>query len=636
MKKALYFIVCFCVIYINANSQTTFVEISKLLQQTNEASFKKDITIITKYLDQLSPKEAITASQKLMEVVAELPQYHLLFQHIMYLNVEAYDRGGIRRHSILYCISLMDQPKFNKPEIQQTLLSNIGSIYYTFNEYSSTKYYLEKYLAIDSTKTTNRDINIVTTLGLIHSANNNHTVAKNYFEWAIYKAEKANNDAWIGITHGNLGAEYVKLSKYNFSVHYLVEDINKSLLTNNYESASTAAGYLGYSYLKMKDYNNSKKYLDSATKILINYDLLNNYRIGEARLYGYYAEYFEAMNKYKEAYENKLKSDIIKDTINQRNIRESLNLQLTEINEVKKEQRELLLNKTIHKKKVNEILLFIVIVGAILFIGAITLLLKQKNKINTILQEKNYAIEQEKIIIEQRKNELVQSNLVKTKLFSIIAHDLRSPVSNLQGLMNMLEDGTINQQEFFEQLPGIHVKVETLFGTIDNLLNWTFSQLQGITTTKEKIDIQERINVVFNFLQSIALKKNIQLVCNIQANSFAYADKNQIEIILRNLISNAIKFSHSNDQVIVQTAIQNHKILISIKDAGVGINEEKMNNLFNAINNTSTIGTSGEKGVGLGLLICREFITSNNGKIWVEKNNPKGTIFNFTLLIWKD
>lgn len=638
MKKAHHFIgvVCLYLISINANSQTTLDDLTKLLQQTTEATFKKDYATIIQYLDQLPPKEAISTSQKLIEIAAELPQYKMVFQPIMETGLEAYARRGIKRNSILYCISLIDQPKFKKTEIQQSLLYNIGSIHYTFKEYSSSKYYLEKYLTLDSTKTTIRDISVVTTLGLLYSANKEHSVAKNYFEWAIYKANKEKNNAWIGITHGNLGAEYIKSGEYKQSIHFLEEDVNKSLLTNNYKSAGFAAGYLGYSYLKMKDYKNAKKYLDSAIRILAHNNLISTYNEGEARLYEYYAEYFEMLNNYKQALEFKRSSDIIKDTINQRNIRESLNLQLTEINEVKKEHQEILLNKAIHEKKTEELIFFVVIVGALLFIGAITLLLNQQNKINAILKEKNIAIEQENKIIEQRKNELLQSNLAKTKLFSIIAHDLRTPVSNLQGLMNMLEEGIISKQEFFEQLPDIQLKVETLFGTIDNLLNWTFSQLQGITATKEKIDIQERTNVVFNFLQTIALKKNIQLVNNLQANSFAYADKNQVEIVLRNLISNAIKFSHSNEQVIVQTIIQNNELLISIKDSGIGIKDEKINHLFNVPNNTSTIGTKGEKGVGLGLIICKEFITNNNGKIWVEKNNPKGTIFNFNLPIWKD
>jgi hypothetical protein len=134
MKKAHHFIgvVCLYLISINANSQTTLDDLTKLLQQTTEATFKKDYATIIQYLDQLPPKEAISTSQKLIEIAAELPQYKMVFQPIMETGLEAYARRGIKRNSILYCISLIDQPKFKKTEIQQSLLYNIGSIHYTF------------------------------------------------------------------------------------------------------------------------------------------------------------------------------------------------------------------------------------------------------------------------------------------------------------------------------------------------------------------------------------------------------------------------------------------------------------------------------------------------------------------------
>lgn len=617
---------------MHAHERNKSSKLEDILKQSTEKDFKEKLLIIENTLTQMPRKEAFEELHHLIEVGTQLTHYSLSFDRLLNIATNIYAKWGIERNLLLYCLTVVDNPKFQKKEIKLALLSQIGNIYYSFNDYANTNFYLQQYLTLDSTEITRRAINVYTTLGLVQIANQNFKIALYNFEKALYKAQQGNEIEWIGLSSGNIGNALSKLKKYKLSNDYLRTDIAISLQSKYFISAALAYSGLGYNYLQMNELTLSKKYFDSAQYFLNSNNPKNeNTSRGKAILYDYLSEYYERINNYKLALYYHTKNNEVRDSINKKNIHESMSLQLAEIYEAKKEQQAVLLQSTLNEKKQNEITYTFIICSIIIILLFLSVLLKQKNKLNTLLQEKNRSIEKEKNLIEQRKNELVKLNETKSKLFSIVAHDLRSPVGNLQGLINMLETGIISKEEFLQQLPDLNLKVETLFGTIDNLLNWTFSQMEGIKAKPEKFNLFELCNNVTNFLQTLAAKKNIQLVNTIHNTQFAFGDKNQIEIIIRNLISNAIKFSNPNALVTINLVTQHTEIIIQVKDHGIGIPDEKMKLMFESKNSISSIGTQGEKGIGLGLIICKEFVTSNGGKIWVEKNEPQGSIFQFSL-----
>ena len=235
--------------------------------------------------------------------------------------------------------------------------------------------------------------------------------------------------------------------------------------------------------------------------------------------------------------------------------------------------------------------------------------------------------------IDNLNKELVESNNTKDKLFSIIAHDLRGPFNSILGFSDLLFE---NLQEFEiaetkELLGIINASAKNTLVLLDNLLNWAKSQTGQINFKPEKVVLSPIIQEVFELSNSSAQNKNIVLNYIQSEEIVVLADSNMIKTVLRNLISNAIKFTNSNGKIDVY-ALQNDKFIeIAVSDNGVGMNEETRNKLFSIETNETTLGTANEKGSGLGLLLCKEFVEKHGGKIWIESEEGKGSIFYFTL-----
>lgn len=228
-------------------------------------------------------------------------------------------------------------------------------------------------------------------------------------------------------------------------------------------------------------------------------------------------------------------------------------------------------------------------------------------------------------------------NNTKDKLFSIIAHDLRSPFSSILGFSEMLIENIENIEiaETKKYLKYINTSANNTYNLLDNLLNWAKSQTGQINAKPEHSNLALLVNKVFEILAPNAKLKHISLNYIPSDEFIVYADINMLRTIFRNLISNAIKFTHPEGKINI-IAIQNHNFLeITISDNGVGMDQARLNNLFKLRTNSTTPGTAREKGSGLGLILCKEFIEMHGGKIWVTSQLGKGSHFTFTLPVHK-
>jgi len=242
-----------------------------------------------------------------------------------------------------------------------------------------------------------------------------------------------------------------------------------------------------------------------------------------------------------------------------------------------------------------------------------------------------------RIITEQKNTEdaLKEAVATKDKFFSIIAHDLKSPFNSILGFSNIL---LTKHKEFDETkreqfIKFVNESANSAFCLLDNLLTWARSQSGKINYSPEKHSLKDLINQTINTLNKTASKKDIQILCNVTDNEIIYADKNMISTIFRNLISNAIKFTNTNGTIIISSepSIDNNFTQIKVKDSGIGIETNRIKDLFRIDQNTSTKGTEEETGTGLGLILCKEFIEKHGGKIWVESQIGKGSSFIFTI-----
>lgn len=247
------------------------------------------------------------------------------------------------------------------------------------------------------------------------------------------------------------------------------------------------------------------------------------------------------------------------------------------------------------------------------------------------LSASHLKIKEQKNEIETQANELEQLNNIKDKMFSIIAHDLRSPFANLKGLLMLLDLDPLFPHELKNIGKDIQKKVDVLDSTLDNLLTWAMSQMQGERSEKQTIHIKQIIERKRELFKNSAEDKQIKIEIEISEDTYILADINHFKAIMRNLIGNAIKFTRQGGSITIQATEQEEFVRISVNDTGVGMSEEKIKALFTAKPSQSTKGTNNEKGTGLGLLICKDFVTKNGGKIYVESTEGIGTTFTVEL-----
>jgi len=240
-------------------------------------------------------------------------------------------------------------------------------------------------------------------------------------------------------------------------------------------------------------------------------------------------------------------------------------------------------------------------------------------------------------MIEQSENDLRDLNAKKDKFFSIIAHDLRSPLVGLVGLTDILKDEykELSEEKIQHYLKYANEASHNVFKLLENLLEWSKSQTGRVEFRPEPIDIKELIQDTFGVANIAAQNKNISLINNAFSDIKLSADKNMVFTILRNLISNAIKYSPNGGQIEVNAKPNNRHMIISVTDSGVGIPLDKQDKLFKIDENYSTKGTEKESGSGLGLIICKEFVEKHGGDIWCKSEEEKGSTFSFSLPVFK-
>ena len=231
--------------------------------------------------------------------------------------------------------------------------------------------------------------------------------------------------------------------------------------------------------------------------------------------------------------------------------------------------------------------------------------------------------------IEDQNKTLVQINKTKDRLFAIIGHDLRSPLGSLEGITNII-DSLVKQQKFdkLEQVSEqIEISVKRMTVLLDNLLKWSFIQTKQILYNPQKIDMYEMVESTLDFLRPIAELKQISIISHIPVRLIITADENLIKTILRNLISNAVKFTGKNGIIEITSEYVDNYIMVKVKDTGVGIEQEKISAIFEINENKISIGTNKEKGTGLGLVLCKEFVEMHNGEISFTTEQGVGTTF---------
>ncbi len=251
-------------------------------------------------------------------------------------------------------------------------------------------------------------------------------------------------------------------------------------------------------------------------------------------------------------------------------------------------------------------------------------------ELNRLIDQQNRLLEEE---VHRQTLELQQANKVKDKFFSIIAHDLRNPLHSLASFLSIIQTSIgrgLSRQDLLTIIEKLSDSVRNTIELTDNLLSWAKSQLEMDEVDITVVSVEEVIRRCARELSNMARDKGIILDIELM-EVFARADQNQLTFIIRNLLSNAIKFTPPGGKVLASTYPDGEKAVIVVRDNGIGISEEGLKRLFDVSVKKNTMGTKGEKGSGLGLLLCKEFVERNDGDISVKSKPGQGTTFTITL-----
>lgn len=488
------------------------------------------------------------------------------------------------------------------------------------------------------------------------------TEALDYYLKSEKIFKEINLQEGLGYTYIGLGNLYREMGNYIKAIQAL--DKALAIRSENKESRQYLTAILsrGDFYREIKDYD---KALEDYTIYLENV-ISNKYLRGEMNIYGrlailYYekhdiqkaleyamqaiaiherspsleiilpvyqelSRYYASQNDFANAYKYKLEYSKGKELL----FKERINNYLTNYKIRSQEAmiKALEMDKQIQEENgklkmyFNLGLILLLILLAVLFFIYYKSFQKERENLAQLAEQKKE--------IQKQAEELNYLNGVKDKLFSILAHDLRGPLNSLRGLIQLLEEETLTPDEFKEVIPLVSQNVGNNSILLENLLMWSRSQMQGMQPLVEKVKINNVFYENLEYIEHLSLKKNISITNQVSDDVMVKADQGMVDIVMRNLLTNAIKFTPEGGQIEIdaQDELENWKIIIT--DSGVGIAVDNIPKIFGDRFFTTT-GTQKEKGSGLGLLLSKELIEKNHGKIWLESVEGSGSTFYFTL-----
>lgn len=286
-------------------------------------------------------------------------------------------------------------------------------------------------------------------------------------------------------------------------------------------------------------------------------------------------------------------------------------------------QKDALQSSELRKQEFVRNILVVVMALSVILLVSVYRSGRRRRQINNLLLQ-----HQEEM--EKRSEELERLNQVKDKFFSIISHDLRSPINALSGLLDLLDKGAVTATELPKHIKELKARFNHTRTLLNNLLDWTLLQMDKLSVQAARIDIYNIVEENIQLLSAVQ-SKDIRLINEVPRNAIGFADSNTINLVIRNLITNAIKFTNDKGTVRIAAREKDTEWLMTVKDNGVGMNSDVLKMLFDKTAPYTTRGTANEKGTGLGLILCKEFVEKNGGRIWVESEEDKGSTFSFTL-----
>ncbi|NPA37478.1 MAG: sensor histidine kinase [Chlorobi bacterium] len=542
---------------------------------------------------------------------------------IIYENLTRYDKA---MECQLQALELSQGNRYTEQRASTYL--NIGNIYFYLKQYDEAiNSYLKSLDIYKSIRDEDGQSLCNNNLGECYLRKGNIDEAISFYNKAYDYAQSKKDTLNMSLVLLNIGNANRLAGRLNKAETILKRSLEYSSRYSDKRITSETLLYLGETTASLKKAEEAEKYYMQA----LNYALLIKDKQLQLKIYNALAKFYYSQGNYKDAYYYKDKYAVLSDTLNNNKMIENM-AKMNAIYQKYKDQATILNlqkenishNKLLMQEKNKRMLFFIVSISFLIIIIVLLILFLYRRKMAIELRHKN--------------EELNNLNATKDKFFSIIAHDLKSPFNSLMGFSEMLslhaESKNIDQVMEYSNI--IHNSTKKLFNLVENLLQWSRAQLGTTKYNPEQSDIYLLSYNIISLLRLSAEEKDIVISSRMSRDLIGWVDENLFNTVLRNLLSNAIKFSRVGSMIQVTAVREGDMIKISVSDSGVGIRRENLEKLFDIGTNISTKGTFNEKGTGLGLMLCKEFVEINRGTIWAESEYGNGSTFYFTVPVYNE
>ena len=626
-----------------------------LENQLDILSGEKKVDILDQIADiyhYIDNKKAIEFATKGLELAKSLKYYKGMASclgSIGHCNINLDNKKALEytKKALAIRLEINDKPG------EANSLNVLGIIYYYQGNYSSSiEYHLKAVKIREETGDENKIAISYNNISLIYISLEDYGTALQYLNKALIIRKKNKYKSSYALIEENIGDIYSRMGKYDKAFEHLKEALEDGKRTDNKQAVAGIYLILAKIYLLKQEYG----------KAFNNYNLANEIYRGMHEKHGIsqaengIAAIYQQEGKSELAMQHAFTAFTYADSINSLdNAAKAANILQAEyykIGNIKKAFKYLTIFKNasdslkitdkikklaktefdykiqvikeqqkaeITKQNIFIQWLTISLVLGLIIVGLIIFGYLNKRKINTQLEELN--------------NELKEINATKDKFFSIIAHDLRGPFHSLLAFSDALSKDIddLSNEEIKEFNTEINTSLKKQFELLNNLLDWTRLQNENYKLEFELIRLHEELNNTIETLSLAASQKEIKLINEVDKVAEVKADKNMLQLVLRNLITNSIKFSNKKGIIKITSERNNGYIKINVLDDGVGIPNENLDKIFRIDVNYSTQGTSQEKGTGLGLILCKDIIEKHGGEILIKSEEGKGTDVSFTL-----
>ncbi|AMR30978.1 hypothetical protein A0256_05835 [Mucilaginibacter sp. PAMC 26640] len=581
------------------------------------------------------------------------------------------------RQALIYLNqALLITQKIKDEKALTDIYKNIGVVHYSKGDLSKALdfYYKALFIAVKN-HYTGPSAELYNDIGLVLQNMEVYQKAIDNYQRALDLFEGTKNYQAIATINENIGEVLLAQKEYTKAIGYLSTSLKVAKSQGDIDGLCSLYTDLGLCYANQGRGELAIKYLDTALSISSKYKYVFNQAyalIGLSTAYNMQKDYSKAyshamrgqalaiqlgnlqvranaalqlsktlagLGRFDDAYlylnqymelKTKLKANESIQKLTSYNYELDFSTKEQHLQEQQREQTLLYKQKISEQRSLN-IIFGIIILAMVIILASYYRQKRQQQKINARLEEKNREVVLQKISLDEQTYELNDLNKLKDRLISILAHDLRAPLSTLRGMFDLLVDDSITHEEMLAMIPEVLKKLEYTSDFLDTLLFWINSQMESFVSSVTTFSVSDIINCEIDNYRDAANHKGVTLIGTVPQGLMGSADPNSIRIVIRNLITNAIKFTGKGDTIEVSSGFQDDDtIMVTIKDTGVGMPVQQAAKLFKTKVDSKT-GTNNELGTGLGLLFCKDLVEKCNGKIWVTSEPGIGTVFSFTL-----